>query len=189
MKGLKRAAAVFLCLVLLPGCSGKNRELEQGLKLRTRLLNSSGCSFETDITADYGDQIHRFCLQCQMDEGGTIRFSVTKPDSIAGITGSVDGEKGALSFDETLLHFPLLADNQVSPISAPWLLAKTLRSGYITSAGSEGEYTRLTIDDSYRQDALHLDIWLDRDNSPVKAEIRYRERKILSLDVKNFTIQ
>ena len=189
MKGLKKAAAVLLCVFLLSGCAGKNRELEQGLKLRTKLLNSSGCSFDADITADYGDKVHSFSLQCQTDEKGTIRFSVTKPDSIAGITGSVDGENGALSFDNSLLHFPLLADNQLTPISAPWLLMKTLRGGYITSAGPSGEYSRLSIDDSYREDALHLDIWLDSDNRPVKAEILYRERKILSLDVKNFTIQ
>ncbi len=39
---------------------------------------------------------------------------------------------------------------------------KTLRSGYITSAGMDGGRLRLTIDDSYEDDALHLDIWLGR---------------------------
>ena len=112
-----------------------------------------------------------------------------KPESIAFISGKLDGRDGALTFEETALYFPMLADNQLSPISAPWLLVKTLRGGCLTSAGTAGEYTRLSIDDSYADDALHLDIWLDKQNAPIKAEILFRERKILSLDVKNFTIQ
>ena len=101
----------------------------------------------------------------------------------------MDGEDGTLTFDDVALHFPLLADNQVTPVSAPWLLLKTLRSGCLTSGGTSGELIRLSIDDSYDDDALHLDIWLDSQNLPVKAEILFRERKVLSLDVTNFKIQ
>lgn len=189
MKRLKRAAAVFLFFFLLSGCTGQNKALEQGLRLRTQLLRNSGCSFDADITADYGDTLRVFSLQCQADERGSIQFSVLKPDSIAGIAGTVDGEDGTLSFESTTLHFPLLADEQVTPVSAPWLLMKTLRSGYITSAGSDGDSLRLRIDDSYQDDALHLDIWLNAESVPTKAEILFRERKILSLNVKNFKIE
>lgn len=186
---MKKAAAFLLAVILLTGCSQQNRALEQGLKLRTQLLGSSGCQFDVDITADYGDKTHSFSLQCQADSNGTVEFTVKKPESIAFISGKLDGRDGALTFEETALYFPMLADNQLSPISAPWLLVKTLRGGCLTSAGTEGEYTRLSIDDSYADDALHLDIWLDQQNAPIKAEILFRERKILSLDVKNFTIQ
>lgn len=186
---MKKAAAVLLAVLLLTGCSQKNKSMEQGLKLRTQLQGSSGCSFDVDITADYGDKSHSFSLQCQADNQGGVQFTVTKPDSISGITGTLDGTDGALTFDDVALHFPLLADNQVTPVSAPWVLMKTLRSGCITSAGSAGDDARLSIDDSYDRDALHLDVWLDKQNTPVKAEILFRERKILSLDVKNFRIQ
>lgn len=186
---MKKAVAVLLMLVLLTGCSGKNRELERGIALRTKILGSPLCSFDADIAADYGDKLHTFSMQCLVDNRGTIRFTVTAPESISGIQGSVDGEKGTLRFDDTALHFPLLADNQVTPVCAPWLLMKTLRGGYIVSAGREKELLRLSIDDSYEDDALHLDIWLDESDTPLRAEVLYRERKILSLDVKNFTIQ
>lgn len=189
MKALKKAAVMLLAVCLLAGCAGQNRDLERGIKLRTQLLGSNSCSFDADITADYGDKVYTFSLQCQADGNGNVHFTVTKPDSIAGIQGTVDGEDGALTFDDVALHFPLLADNQVTPVSAPWLLVKTLRSGYITSAGAGKEYLRLSIDDSYADDALHLDIWLDNSNTPVKAEILFRERKILSLDVKNFRME
>ncbi|MDY4755731.1 MAG: hypothetical protein SO355_10405 [Candidatus Faecousia sp.] len=185
----KPLVAAVLVILVLSGCSGKNKELEQGLKLRTQLLSSGGCQFDVGITADYGDKLHSFGLQCQADQQGAVHFRVTKPESIAGIEGTLDGGDGALTFDGTALHFPLLADNQVTPVSAPWLLMKTLRSGYISSAGASGEFTRLSMDDSYDDDPLHLDIWLNGDNVPVKAEILYRERKILSLDVQNFRME
>ena len=186
---MKKAAAVLLAVLLLTGCSQKNKAMEQGLKLRTQFTGNSGCGFDVDITADYGDKTHCFSLQCQADNQGGVQFTVTKPDSIAGITGTLDGKDGALTFDDVALHFPLLADNQLTPVSAPWVLIKTLRTGFITSAGTAGEFARLSIDDSYADDALHLDVWLDKQNTPVKAEILFRERKILSLDVKNFGIQ
>ena len=52
----------------------------------------------------------------------------------------------------------------------------------------EGELLRLTIDDSYEDDAMTLDIWLSREDRPQRAEILYDGKRILSLDVKNFAI-
>ena len=186
---MKKAVSILLVLVLLTGCSRKNRELEQGIRLRTRLLSSDLCSFDVDITADYGDKLHVFSMSCQATGDGTVRFTVAAPEGISGIQGSVDGAKGSIQFDDTALYFPLLADNQITPVCAPWLFIKTLRSGLITSAGAEKSLSRLSIDDRYEDDALHLDIWLGETGIPIRAEILYRDRKILSLDVKDFTLQ
>ena len=62
MKALKKAAVIFLAVFLVSGCSGQNRDLERGIKLRTQLLGSNSCSFDVDITADYGDKVHSFSL-------------------------------------------------------------------------------------------------------------------------------
>ena len=78
--------------------------------------------------------------------------------------------------------------DQLSPVSAPWVFLKTLRSGYLTAAGEDGELLRLTIDDSYEEDALRLDIWLDPNHQPNHADILYEGRRILSLQVENFQI-
>ena len=56
------------------------------------------------------------------------------------------------------------------------------------SAGQEGELLRLTIDDSYEEDALTLDIWLGENQMPVRAEILYDSRRILSMEVRDFAI-
>ena len=159
------------------------------MAFRQRLLKASGCSFDVELTADYGDKLYTFALSCEADADGTVSFTVTAPQAIAGITGQISAAGGKLTFDGQALAFELLAQGQLSPVSAPWILLKTLRSGYLTSCGQDGEYLRLTIDDSYAEDALHLDIWLGAGDIPVRGEVLWQGRRILSMDVKNFQIR
>lgn len=185
---MKKVVILLSFLLFLGGCSDSSKEIERGMALRDQLLRASSCSFETAVTADYGDKVYVFGMTCQGDSAGNVTFSVTAPDTIAGITGSISEEGGRLIFDDTALHFDLMADEQLSPVTAPWILLKTLRSGYLTSACMEEDLLRLTIDDSYEEDALNLDIWLNSENMPVRAEILYDGRRILTLDVKAFQI-
>lgn len=185
---MKKAVGLALVVCLLMGCSGASEEIERGMSLRAQLLRATQITFDTHITADYGDELHQFSMNCQGDDLGNLTFTVTAPESIAGITGQVTREGGALTFDGVALEFAQMADGQVTPVSAPWLLLKTLRSGYLTAAGKEGELLRLTIDDSYEDDALQMDIWLDGENLPTRGEILYDGRRIVSLEVENFAI-
>ena len=181
----------FACLLLLlffTGCTGKTGEIERGLALRSRILSAESCSFDAEITADYGDKVYTFTLSCVGNAKGDLVFEVKQPESISGITGKIDNHGGKLTFDDTVLHFDLMADDQISPISAPWILLKTLRSGYLRAAGMEEGYLRLTIDDTYEEDALQLDIWLGEGDLPVRCEMLYGDRRILSLNVSNFQI-
>lgn len=182
---MKRVVPVFVLLLLLTGCLGKNQELEKGMELRAKLLSSS-CSFDATITADYGDDIYIFSMDCQADSQGNLTFTVAEPETISGISGSLSVTGGNLTFDEAVLAFPMLADGQLTPVSAPWILVKTLQGGYLRSAGMDGDLIRLSIDDSYEADALQLDIWLDSASFPVKADIMYAGRRILSVKVSNF---
>lgn len=181
-------AVLPLLLLLLSGCSRASKEIERGMALRSSVLKASACSFDTRITADYGDKLYSFSMSCEADSQGDLSFVVTAPETIASITGEISGDGGRLTFDATALQFALMADDQVTPVSAPWIFLETLRSGCLTSAGMDGEQLRLSIDDSYADDALHLDIWLDSGDIPVRSEILYDGRRILSLTVENFQI-
>lgn len=186
MEPMKRLCSLALILALfLTGCGVGASELDEAMAIREKLLKASGCSFDAAVTADYGDKIFGFRLRCQGDGAGNLTFTVLEPESIAGISGTVSGSSGALTFDGTALSFPLMADGQVTPVTAPWLFLKTLRGGYITSAGREGESLRMAIGDSYQDDALHLDIWAE-EGTPTRGEILYDGRKILSVDVADF---
>ena len=158
------------------------------MELRSRLLQASQCSFEATVTADFGSGIYTFTLDCQTDSDGNQTFTVLKPETIAGISGQLSGAGGMLTFGDTALCFKLLADGQLSPVSAPWILIKTLRSGYLTSACRENDQIRLSLDDSYEEDPLRLDIWLTENMEPESADILYDCKRILSLSIENFEI-
>ena len=93
-----------------------------------------------------------------------------------------------MTFDKTALCFDLLADDQLSPVSAPWVLMKALRGGNMTSAGMEDGLLRLSVDDSYEEDALSLDVWIDDGDVPKRADICYDGRRILSMKIENMVI-
>ncbi len=185
---MKKVAALLVLLCLLAGCSGEQGDMERALSFRSRLLKGSGCSFSAGITADYGDELYEFSMDCQSDAQGNVTFQVTAPETIAGITGAASETGGKLTFDDVALQFDLMAEDTLSPVSGPWLLVKTLRSGYITSAGMEENLLRLSIDDSYDDDALRLDIWLDGEDNPIQAEVLHDGQRILTLTVKDFRI-
>ena len=127
-------------------------------------------------------------MDCTGDAQGNVTFRVRAPETISGISGKIDRQGGALTFDDTALYFNLLADEQLSPVSAPWVLMKALRGGYITSAGMEDGQLRVSVNDSYEEDALNLDVWLDDGDIPQRADICYAGKRILSLKLENVQI-
>ena len=186
---MKKFAALMITLVVLTGCTGKRAEMDRAMNLRATLLGSEGCSFTAHLTADYGDAIQEFTLYCEGTSEGNLGFRVEQPESISGITGRFRGEKGELTFEDVVLTFPLLADGQVTPVSGPWILLKTLLGGYLAACTMEEDLLRLTIYDSYEEDALQMEIWLDGENLPVHGEIYYDGRRILTMEIENFQIR
>ena len=180
---------MVLCILLLSGCTGEPKEMGQALSFRKTLLEAEGCSFDAEITADYGDSLYTFGLSSQADHQGNMVFMVLTPETISGISGKIASGKAWLTFDDKALEFSPLVDGQVTPVGAPWLLLHALRSGYIASAGYEDELLRLTIEDSFRDSPLHVDVWLGEGNAPCRGEILYKGVRILSLAVVNYQMQ
>ena len=181
---MKRLLGLVVLIIFLSGC--KSNALDQAMALREQMLQSDGCSFDAKVTADYGDELYEFQMYCEADSKGTVSFSVTSPETIAGIAGTISDEGGKIIFDGHALLFELLADGQITPVSAPWLLVKTLRGGYLNACTYTENGMMLLIDDSYENNALKLEIWLDSGNMPTAAEILWDGRRILSLEVSNF---
>ena len=185
---IKRLLALLIFAAQMVGCSYGNDQMNRALGLRERMLKAESCSFDAIITADYGEDIYIFHMSCIADSAGKLSFTVSQPESIAGITGIITSEDGKLIFDDHALAFPILADGQITPVAAPWVLVHTLRSGYINACGNWDDGVQLLIDDSYKEDALQLDIKLDAQDVPVSAEILWHDRRVLSIDVSKFLI-
>lgn len=185
---MKRIGVILIAVVLLCGCTGKSDELDRVMGLRAKLLGCMEVRFNAAITADYGDEIHTFAMSCTGDNQGNLHFTVTQPETIAGIAGRIGEDAGTLTFDDVALEFPLMADEQVTPVSGPWILLRTLLGGYLTACGTEDDNLRVSIDDSYEDDALNLEIWLDGEDRPIQAEILYDGRRIVTMEIENFEI-
>lgn len=183
---MKLIAVCVVCAVLFCGC-GVQQQLDQALAFRQKMLQSEGCSFLCKITADYVEKLYTFTMECSFDKSGNMSFKVVEPDSISGITGTVDNRGGNLTFDEQALAFELLADGYITPVSAPWLMVKTVRGGYMESCSQESDTFRITFYDSYEENALQLDVWLDANQAPIRCEIVWQGRRILSLAVSSFS--
>ena len=184
--GMKRIVGLLLVMVLLAGCAGHSNQMDRALALRSKLQQKEA-SFHTVLTADYGDRCYTFSMACQADVLGNMKFTVLEPESIAGISGVVSKGNGKLTFDDKVLSFDVLADDLISPVTGPWVLLETLKGGYLTSCAADGTTLRLTIDDSYQENALHLDIWLNEEDLPQRSEVFWQGRRLLSMEVKNFT--
>ena len=179
---------LWVVVCFLSAC-GNKASIDRGMQLRSALLQGNGCSFDTEITADYGDKTYSFVMHCQTDTAGALTFSVVEPESISGITGTIDEMNGRLKFDEKALAFPNLIEGVITPVAAPWLLVHSMTGGYIKACQETKDGIRLIIDDSYRNNAVQIDLYCDMDNIPIRGEILWEGRRILALDVTNFVIQ
>ena len=181
---MKRILCLVCAVILLSGC-GAQDTLDRAMALRQR-ITESGCTFDAVITADYGDTQQSFSLQCQADTDGSLTFSVLQPTSIVGITGTISQSEGKLTFDDKAVAFPLLAEGQLSPVSGPWIMLKALRGGYLSSCCEENGLFRLSIDDSYAEVSMGLEIWFDENSCVTYCEVYWQGRMLLSMNVENF---
>lgn len=178
--------SLLFVIFLFTGCKNTNLPLENAMALRENITKSNGCAFLSTVTADYGEKVYTFSMECSTDKEGNMTFTVTQPVTLDGITGKIDTAGGAITFDDKVLAFQSIADGQVTPVTAPWLLIKTLRSGYLRDCTETEKGYRISIDDSYEEYALRLQIYIESD-SPVAGEIYWKGRRILTLTVENFT--
>lgn len=183
---MKRLLSIFLMLLLFAGCSENNKE-DKALQLRRDMLSGNGCSFDAVITADYGETIHVFSMRCSTDSNDVLTFAVTSPETISGISGKISDNGGQILFDDVVLAFPLMAEGQVSPVSSPWLFMKTLKGGYLSGYSDVDKGYMLRIYDSYEEESLVADILIGDNDLPEHCEIQWQGRRILSLDIRNFT--
>lgn len=159
--------------------------MDRTLALRGKLQQTE-VAFVVQTVADYADKTYTFAMECRSDAMGNLKFKVTEPQTIAGITGNIAKGTGKLTFDDKILAFDILADGLISPVSGPWVMMETLRGGYLTACVQESEGLRVSIDDSYAEKALHLDIWLDDADLPKYCEVYWSGRRLLSMTVSSF---
>lgn len=180
---------ILCCLVLcLTACGEKNQPTQIALDFRTGLMEAGGCSFTAVVTADYGDKVYPFTLECSYT-GDSARLQVLEPESIAGIAATVSGDGAVLEFDGVELDFGKLANGFPSPVAIPWLLGQCWTGAYIAWAGSDGDLERITYLRGYNDQELAVDTWLDANRVPVYAEVAQDGVRCLTVEIKDFRFE
>ena len=185
---MKRLMVLVFSVILFAGCGSREAPIDKAIHIRESLLASNKIAFHALITADYGEVYYTFEMDCTQDAEGKLLFTVTDPETIAGITGTISHSQSALTFDDKVLAFPSFSDGQVSPVAAPYLFLKALAGGYISACGEEHDGYCIYIDDSYMEKQFKIQIFTDAMFLPVRAEMIYQNQRILSLDISNFSI-
>ena len=182
---MKRFLALFVTILCLTGCSRKNVSMDKLYQFRNDLLKANGVSFDAEITADYGQEYYTFQVSCNGDESGNLVFEVISPYSIKGIRGNVSREEGNLTFDDHVLAFKTMAEDRLTPVTAPWVVLTALRGGFITSCGKTENGYMAVIRDTYQEDYLSIDISFKED-IPVNADVFWNQTRIISMKITNF---
>ena len=185
---MKRFIGLLLIVVLLTGCGKENNAMEQAIKFRNSLLQSSTASFDAEITAEYEDILLSFKMNCVWNSADQMKFTVLQPESISGISGIIAQENGKIEFDEKALFFDVMADGTITPVSAPWFVLRAMSSGYIKGAGERDNGYIIQLDDSYQENALNINLQMNDECSPKFAEVFYNGRRVVSISFENFTI-
>ena len=183
---MRRLTLLLLCLSLLTACKGEESALSQANVFRGQLLSQGGCSFTARIQADYEQEIHDFTLACHGSAQGDMTLEVLAPESISGITATVGSGSGKLSYEGLSLGFPLMAQGQISPVSAPAEVLSCWLEAFILSAGDQGGFYRASYEKKLCNNALLVDTYFEN-GIPISADLWYNSTKILHMDILEFS--
>ena len=179
---MKRLFSAMTLLLFLVGCGLSSGSSDNIITLRDKISRGAACSFTASVSLDYGDYLYNFVAFCETDATNNMRVTVLEPTPIAGISGEIDGRSGKIVFDEQVLAFELLADEQIVPICVPWLLIKALRGGYINSSGA----TSAQIDDTFNGCEFRTEVYFNEMGTPSEVEIVWQGKRIASIIIKDF---
>ena len=183
---MRRVSFILLLTLILSGCKNGADGMDGAIQLRYRIMNAPKTSVRCLISADYGQEVYAFQMDCNFDSAGNMQFTVLAPESISDISGTIDAQQANIIFDDQVLAFPLMADGYISPISSPWFFMKTLRSGYIESCVAYEDGYCITAKDSFEDKPLQLEIYTDKEFKPYHTDFLWNGRRILSIHHDDF---
>ena len=175
----------LLLAVTLTGCGGISREESPAEEFRNR-IRTEPAEFTVRITADYIGSREVFSADCRWDPAKKLTFSLTEPEELAGIKGSVAAPEETVLFEDAVLALPPLAEGRILPAAGPYVLMKALAEGQLISAVQEGELLHLTLRESCEENAPEAEIWL-REGIPLSAELSRNGRRHLSMEFSRFS--
>lgn len=182
----QRIAVPMLLLLLLCACGAENTSAQTPVLFRTSLIESGGCSFEANVTADYGTYVRQFTLSCLIEEE-EARLTVEEPEYASDITAVVSGDQATVQFSDTVLGLEQFTSREISPMAAPYILAQAWENGYISETGMDGELEQVTYLLGYGLDQLTV-ITNFRGQVPETVWVSDGTNDLLTCEIKDFSL-
>ncbi len=186
---MRRILALLMtaACVLLGACGGEESSISTAVEFRAALVRKGGCSFCAEISADFGESVVNFTVNCEAEAEGTTYLTVIEPETLAGITATVSEGGGKITYDGMAMDFGLLAGGNVIPAAAPAIAVTCWVKEYIASAGMEGELYRATYEKDFDEKMLKVDTWYEN-GVPICAEVCYNNKRILKITITDFSM-
>ena len=172
---------------MLCGCSGENRAMKTAMELRTKLLER-GCRFAAEIEAHLDDGTAQFSVDCACAPDGSVTLEVTAPESISGITATVEPGAENARFDDVALDFGLLADGQLAPMVIPQILFGAWTQAYIREAGADGDSWNAVYLSGWGDRELTVEQWLTKEGVPTYADLWFGNQNAANVKLSEFVI-
>lgn len=189
MLRVKRLAALLSVLCILSSCKSAEDEMQRALNFRTDILAGSSCGFSAEVTADVGNRIYVFSADCSYDpESNDASISVTAPETIHGISATVDGETAQVTFDGISLELGSIVGGRIAPMQLPQILGDAWAYGYIESAGEAGEGYLVSYTIGYDAEEKTVYTYFDEQMMPLRAELYYEGVCVLEAEIGNYVL-
>lgn len=192
-KGLLCVPMMILLLASCAGGTGMSEAEELALAIRGEYLAMTSCTMDAAITADYGQRVYDFEVTAAV-EGEAASLTLTAPETVAGMSAHVDGEKGTLEYDGLWVETGPLDDSGLTPISALPALLGAARSGYMEACCLEEENSLLRMDcgdpEGTPGTGVEYALWFDGDTHALtRGEISTDGVRRIVCEISNFALR
>ena len=177
---MKRTILFALMIpLLLTGCAGR---AETEWSLWQASLTGREITFSAEITVSAGETRQTF-RGTAADDGETCVFTVTSPESIAGVTCRCTAGEDTLEYDGAILSLGTAEEDSAAPCAACPILTDALRRGRLLYLGREPNCTTAALEG---KNGETVTLWR-REGIPVYAEIARDGRTTLRLGLENWS--
>ena len=131
-----------------------------------------------------------FTLDCVFSPETGASVTVTEPESIAGIQAQVKDTAASVSYDGMQLGLGSLADGNLAPLAAPYVLGQCWAGSTSTRPARRTAFCARPIGWATRKRELVVDTWFSQEPlAPVRAEISFEGRMVLRTDISAFSMR
>ena len=146
--------------------------------------STENISFSAHVSAQYDDKTAEFTLGYEQTKD-TASVSVVEPELLSGIKAKLSGESLSLEYDGAMLDIGTLDDAELSPVSALPLIVCAMRDGHLEISWVEGDMIAARI---IPADDYVVTRWIDSSLTPCSAEISYKEKTVVSVEISDWTV-